>query len=62
MNNQNNNGNRFFTDIPNDTNMNNGNNFDPITGQPVNNMRLHYMLCILCPKKTVFCVGKYRAL
>lgn len=38
MNNQNNNGNKFFTDIPNDTNMNNGNNFDPFTGQPVNKM------------------------
>lgn len=37
MNEQNNNG-RFFNNIPNDPNMNNGNNFDTNTGQPINNM------------------------
>lgn len=35
MNDQNNNG-RFFNNVPNNQNMNSGNNFDPFTGQPIN--------------------------
>lgn len=37
MNEQNNNG-RFFNNVPNNQNMNNANNFDPFTGQPINNV------------------------
>ncbi|MBQ8659929.1 MAG: hypothetical protein IJ475_03745 [Bacilli bacterium] len=37
MNEQNSNGNNLWNGIPNNQNMNNGNNFDPNTGQPLNN-------------------------